>query len=307
MDPVAFQLGPLEIRWYGIMMALSMMLAAALAVKLLKKYGRNGDLVWDGLVYLITAGIVGARLVYVLTNLSDYTSAPWWHVFAVWQGGLSFHGGIIAGGLATWAYFRHKGIPFLEVVDSFAPGVCLSIVLVRIGNLMNGDILGYKWDGPWAMNFANDEYHFGQPPGTVILRHPTELYGLLVGVICFAVAMWMWNNTYVRRKFAIGTTYFGFMISYSVVRSLIEEPFRAVPLVWPLTAAPKDGVAPDGFGILTMTQVVSIVLILIGIWGLSQLRKWERIRALAPPPSIKTGGPNVTRQQRRAQERKEKK
>src|SRR5688572_6034678 len=107
MDPIAFSLGPielfgrsmgpLEIRWYGIMMALSMMLAAWIAAALLKKAGRKGDLVWDGLVWIIFFGVLGARLVYVLTNLDDYRGLPLWHMLAVWEGGLSFHGGIIAG------------------------------------------------------------------------------------------------------------------------------------------------------------------------------------------------------------------
>jgi len=308
MNPIAFHLGPLEIRWYGIMMAMSMMLAAAISAHLLKKTGRNGELVWDGLVWIILAGVIGARLVYVVTNLGEYHGQPPWHLIAVWEGGLSFHGGIIAGMLASWAYFGNKGIPFVEIMDSFAPGVSLGIILVRIGNTMNGDILGYKWGGPWAMNFPHDEYH--QAPGTagtIILRHPTELYGLLVGVLCLAISFWLWNSTYVARKFAPGTAYLGFVIAYSFIRSVIEEPFRYVPLVWPITPKPVHGVAPAGFGALTTTQVVSILLILLGIWGLTQTRKWEKRRAEAVASGIRTaGGPSgLTRQQRRAKEREE--
>src|SRR5687767_9749391 len=219
MDPVAFSFGPfqlfgstfgpVEIRWYGIMMALSMMVAAWIAATLLKKSGRNGELVWDGLVWIILAGVIGARLIYVLTNLDDYRGLPLWHMIAVWEGGLSFHGGIIAGMLATWAYFKDKGIPFVEIMDSFAPGVSLGVMLVRVGNFMNGDILGYKWDGPWAMNFPNDEFHLGQPAGTIVLRHPTEIYGLLVGVICLLLSLWLWHMTYVKRRFLPGAAYLG--------------------------------------------------------------------------------------------------
>jgi phosphatidylglycerol---prolipoprotein diacylglyceryl transferase len=311
MDPVAFQLGPLEIRWYGIMMALSMMLAAAISVALLKRAGRRGDLVWDGLVYIILAGVLGARLVYVLTNLSDYMGQPLWKMIAVWEGGLSFHGGIIAGMLATWLFFRDKGIPFVEIMDSFAPGVSLGIVCVRIGNLMNGDILGYKWDGPWAMNFPRDEWHIGQPAGTVIPRHPTEIYGLLVGVLCLLISFWIWHMTYVKRRFLPGATYLGFVIAYSFIRSVIEEPFRAVPLMWPVTALPREGIAPDGFGALTTTQVASIGLILLALFGLTRLRPWANRRAAFAAQGIMGGGPDgpdgLTRQQRRALEREQKK
>jgi phosphatidylglycerol:prolipoprotein diacylglycerol transferase len=190
MDPVALNIGPLEIRWYGIMMAASMLLGAWIGARLLKKAGYDGELVWDGLVWIILFGIIGARLIYVLTSLSDFIGAdPWWEFLAIWHGGLSFHGGIIGGGLATYFYFRKHGIPFLTVADSFVPGVCLGIVLVRMGNFMNGDILGYKWDGPWAMNFPYDQYHLIAGNTAVIPRHPTELYGLLVGVICLAIAL----------------------------------------------------------------------------------------------------------------------
>jgi phosphatidylglycerol:prolipoprotein diacylglycerol transferase len=311
MNPVAFHLGPLEIRWYGIMMALSMMLAAAISAKLLKKTGRRGDLVWDGLVYIILAGVIGARLVYVLTNLGDYRGLPLWHLIAVWEGGLSFHGGIIAGMIATWAYFKDKGIPFVEIMDSFAPGVSLGIVCVRIGNTMNGDILGYKWKGPWAMNFPHDEFHVGQPAGTIILRHPTELYGLMVGVLCLLISLWLWNLTYVKHKFPTGAAYMGFVIAYSFIRSVIEEPFRAVPLVWPITPLPKDGVAPAGFGALTTTQAASIILIILGIIGLTRLRAWEKARRDAESAGIMGGGATgpdgLTRQQRRKQEREQRK
>jgi phosphatidylglycerol---prolipoprotein diacylglyceryl transferase len=298
MDPIAFSLGPLEIRWYGIAMALSMMLGAWIGARLLTKAGRRGELVWDGLVYIILAGVAGARLIYVLTNLSDYTSLPWWHVFAVWEGGLSFHGGIIGGGLATWWYFKRTGIPFLEVADAFAPGVCVGIMVVRLGNLMNGDILGYRWAGPWAMNFPHDEYHFGLPPGTVVPRHPTEIYGFLVGLICSLFTFWVWRNTYAWRKFPIGSTLMAFIISYSFVRSVIEEPFRAVPLAMKVSDPMEVG-----YGLFTSTQVASLPLILIAIWILFQLRAWEALRAT---PSPGGGTAHLTRQQRRAQERAEK-
>jgi phosphatidylglycerol---prolipoprotein diacylglyceryl transferase len=198
-------------------------------------------------------------------------------VFAVWEGGLSFHGGIIGGLLASYFFFRKVGIPFLEVMDSFAPGVSLGIMLVRIGNFMNGDILGFEWNGPWAMNFPHDDLHFSNA-SAIILRHPTELYGLVVGLICTLVAMVIWIETYETRRFATGATFMGFILSYSLVRSVIEEPFRDVPLPWKVVD-PKI----YGFGLFTTTQIVSFVLILVAIWGFTQLRVWEKRRLAAPP------------------------
>src|SRR5690606_28188488 len=181
MDPIAFSFklwfmsGPLDIRWYGIMMAVSMLLGSYIGAQLLKKIGRPGDLIWDGLVWIILAGISGARLVYVMTNLPDFIAMPQ-EIIRVDHGGRSFHGGIIAGVIAGYFYFRKDKINFFEVMDSIAPGAAIGAILVRIGNFMNGDILGFKRDRPWAMNFPYHADHTAATRDEIILRHPTELY-----------------------------------------------------------------------------------------------------------------------------------
>lgn len=296
----------IEIRWYGIMMASSMLLGALIASKLLKRLGRNGDLIWDGLFWIILFGVVGARLIYVLTNISLYfgPGIPIWHVFAVWEGGLSFHGGIIAGLAATYYFFRGKGIAFVELMDAFAPGVSLGIILVRFGNFMNGDILGYEWSGPWAMNFPHDTLHAASTnPVAVFLRHPTELYGMLVGVICLIISIVVWIETYETKRLPPGANYMGFILSYSLVRSVIEEPFRSVPLVWKVVD-PKY----SGCGLFTSTQVASAVLVLFALWGFSQLRHWERLReAAASGGKAGVMSAGLSRQARRALEREQEK
>ena len=167
MDPIAFAITDnLQIRWYGIMMAISMLLGSYIGAQLLKKIGRPGDLIWDGLVWIILAGISGARLVYVLTNISDFVAHPE-EILRVDHGGLSFHGGIIAGVIAAYFYFRRHKINFIEVMDSFAPGVAIGVILVRIGNFMNGELWGRVTDVPWAIIFPEA----GPEP-----RHPSQLY-----------------------------------------------------------------------------------------------------------------------------------
>lgn len=300
----------IEIRWYGVMMASSMLLGALISAKLLNRIGRRGDQIWDGLFWIILAGVIGARLVYVVTNPSLYFGGgtPLWHVIAVWEGGLSFHGGIIAGLIATYYYFRDKGIAFVELMDSFAPGVSLGIMLVRVGNFMNGDISGYRWDGPWAMNFPNDSLHMAAAnPAAVILRHPTELYGLLVGLFCLIISIVVWIETYETKRLLPGTNYLTFILAYSLIRSVIEEPFRSVPLVWPVVD-PKYA----GYGLFTATQVASISLILFALWGYTQLRNWERKRALAAVAAgtgsrAAAASAGLTRQARRALEREQEK
>lgn len=302
MDPVAFSIGALEIRWYGVMMAGSMLLGAFIAAKLLERLGRDGNKVWDGLFFVIIGGVIGARLVYVLTNLSAYFApdVPWYSVFAVWQGGLSFHGGIIGGYLATYFYFKRVGIPLIEVLDAFALGVAPGIILVRIGNFMNGDILGYKWNGPWALNFPHDEWHMFDA-SAVIPRHPAELYGMLVGLICVVAAVLLWNETYVTKRLNAGSTLLGFFITYSVVRSIIEEPFRAVPLPWQIVEDP----AAAGYGLFTTTQIASVAIIIVCLLLLPLTTKWEASRH-GVEDSGQSAKKGMTRQQRRARERSQK-
>jgi phosphatidylglycerol:prolipoprotein diacylglycerol transferase len=298
MDPVAFSIGTLEIRWYGVMMASSMLLGAFIAAKLLDRLGRDGNKVWDGLFFVIIGGVIGARLVYVVTNPHAYfgEGIPWWSMFAVWQGGLSFHGGIAGGFIATVIYFKQAGIPLIEVLDAFAVGVAPGIILVRIGNFMNGDILGYKWDGPWALNFPNDEYHFGNATA-LIPRHPAELYGLAVGLFCVVAALLLWNETYVSKRFYAGTTLLGFFMTYSFVRSIIEEPFRHVPLPWKV-------VNPDiaGYGLFTTTQIASMVIIVVCLLLLPLTKGWNASR-FSSSASGGSAAKGSTRQVRRAKER----
>jgi len=307
MDPIAFTipwffgLEPVEIRWYGIMMALSMLLGAMISAWILRRYGRNGDLVWDGLFWIILLGVVGARFVYVATNLPLFFGEGLnpWMIFAVWQGGLSFHGGVIFGLVTTYIYFQNKEIPFIEVMDSFAPGVSLGIVLVRFGNFMNGDILSYKWDGPFAVNFPFDPYHQYGALDEVILRHPTEIYGMVVGLICLLVSVVLVHEAWERKRLPIGAAFFGFIFTYSLTRSVLEDPFRVGPL-WKV-------VDPEvaGYGLFTYSQIASVGLIIIALWGFTQLRKWEKRRAefAASGGKAKLTSSGKSRQQRRADER----
>ena len=303
MHPVAFSIPwwhghTIDIRWYGIAMATSMMVGAWLGARLLRRLGRNGDLVWDALVWIILWSIIGARAVYVATNLHDYASNPW-DIFAIWQGGLSFHGGVIAGGIVTYYYFQvARGIPFIEVADCFAPGVSIGIILVRLGNLMNGDILGYKWNGPWAMNFPHDAFHSSLNPGEIILRHPTEIYGLLVGVFCLLASSILWLETYHTKRYAGGAAFMGLILVYSLMRSLIEDPFREVDLPWKVLDPNKTG-----FGAFTTSHLVAFILIIIAIIGFTQLRRWEKLRH-EYSASLK-GEAGLSRQQRRAKERED--
>ncbi len=276
-NPVAFHLFGWPVRWYGITMALSLLIATYLGQRLLESRGRKGEYMWDGVLWAAVFGIVGARAVYVLTNLGDY-AGHWLDAFKIYEGGLSMHGALACGLLGCWLYYRRTPLKLLEVMDAAAPGIAIGIMLVRfVGNLANGDILGYKVSRdvvPWAMNFPRDEYHALDNATEVITRHPTEIYGGLVGAILLILTLVIWH-----RRYAPGTNMFAFIAGYSLVRSVIEEPFRHVP---------HYGVhfynQAYGFGGVTLTQWVSLVFITIGIWGIIVVNRRSGAEAWAPPP-----------------------
>jgi len=282
-NPEVFSVFGYPIRWYGIAMALALLVSAWLASWLLRRRGRPSEYVWDGVLWAAILGIIGARVGYIVTSPGDFIGHPL-DIFMVNQGGLSFHGGIIGGMLGCWLYFRRTPLRFIEVMDAAAPGVAIGIMLVRfIGNLANGDILGYKVGRdvvPWALNFPYDEYHeFGAKATEVIYRHPAEIYGGLVGLVLLVLALWIWF-----RKTPPGTNFWVFILGYSLVRSLIEEPFRHVPHYF------VDFVNTHyGFGGITMTQWVSVPIIAMAVWGLVVVRRkgkaedWDTVPEWHPP------------------------
>ncbi len=295
-NPVAFHVFGWPIRWYGITMASSLLIAAYLGQKLLEARGRKADQIWDGVLWAAVFGIVGARTVYVLTNLGDY-AGHWMDVFKTYEGGLSIHGALAFGLFGCWLYFRRTRLKLLEVMDAIAPGVAIGVMLVRfLGNFSNGDITAYRVSKsviPWAMNFPYDEYHTAQSATEIITRHPAELYGGLVGFIVLVVCLWVWY-----RRYAPGTNMFTFILTYSLVRSLIEEPFRAVPHYF------VDFINPTyGVGGITMAQWVSIPLIILSLWAIIRLNRRATGREWDPPepePEAPAVAPRPRKKRKRA-------
>lgn len=206
LDPVLVQLGPLSIRWYGALMAASM----AVGLYYFLRYGPQRGIGEDDLYHIaiagIIGGIVGARLVYVLTNWSDYAPVPL-EIIRVDHGGLSFHGAIGGGALGTWLVARRRGIPFDRYADLAVPGIATGIMLVRIGNIFNAEVLGR--------------------PAEVLggARHPAQIYGSLIGVVLLVL-----HNVLARRRPPEGVLFWTFFLVYSFLRGFFEETFRDNPL-----------------------------------------------------------------------------
>ncbi|MBC8514835.1 prolipoprotein diacylglyceryl transferase [bacterium] len=274
MHPEIFTIGSFTLRWYGLFMASAVFLAFWWTARTIRS--RGGGLepksFEDGLVWAVISGIVGARFVYVATNWSDFQDSGG-EVFALWHGGLSFHGGIIGGILAFAVWGAKKKIPLRRLLDLLAPPAALGIILGRMGNVMNGDDaagrltdspLGFTWPES-ATGYSGTCSKWGVSvwdclnQGGEIVRGPvhfSQLYGMAVGAILFGI-LW-WGGKKLREEGWLSGSY---IMWYSVLRSVIEEPFRDNPLYLKVWEDPSFGGAS-----YTLTQLVSFPLALVGLW-----------------------------------------
>lgn len=250
IDPIALQLGPLAIRWYGltylVAFVLFMVLGAYRARRQILQGWKPAD-VDDLLLHGILGVVLGGRLGYCLFYKPAHYLANPLEIFAVWQGGMSFHGGLLGVIFALWLYARRSERPFLRVGDFVAPLVPLGLASGRIGNFINAELPGRAADPSllWAMIF---------PTVDRIPRHPSQLYQFaLEGVLLFVV-LWIYSS----KPRAVGRVSGAFLLGYGVLRFIVEF-FRE----------------PDSFlGILslgmTMGQWLCIPMIGLGVWLLSR-------------------------------------
>lgn len=153
MNPIFLKIGPLEIRYYGLMYAISFMIAIYFGKKWAEKKGING-IVFENFAFItIISGLIGARLYYVLLSLNYYLNNPL-DIIAIWKGGLAIHGGIIGGFLGALFYSKKHKLNLWNLTDISAPFLLLGQGIGRIGNLMNGEIHGVPTFTPWNIIFS---------------------------------------------------------------------------------------------------------------------------------------------------------
>jgi len=213
---VAIKIGPLAIRWYGLLIAAAVLIGTMLAQREAVRRREDPDRLLDLVVFAVLAGLVGARLYYVAFNWGEYRVNPL-KVLAVWEGGLAIHGGLIAGGLAILLYGRAKALPILVYLDILAPSVALGQAIGRWGNFFNQEAFGTPTDLPWKLYIA--PYH--RPPDLAKFDffHPTFLYESLWNLGVFAVLHFGLRRRLEDRPGALILCYFAF---YSVGRYVVE-------------------------------------------------------------------------------------
>lgn len=254
LDPVALQLGPVAIHWYGLMYVLGFITIYQLARRQMVVRGEWGTQIapehFEGLFsWLILGVVIGGRLAYVVFYNAPYYLDHPLHVFYVWEGGMSFHGGMLGPLLAGWWYCRRHKLPFLLLADRIFTVAPLGLAFGRLGNFINGELWGRVTDVPWGMVFPQA----GPQP-----RHPSQLYELgLEGLALFAL---LWGTR--RYDWPAGARVALFLVGYAVARIFCEQ-FRQPD--------PQLGFL---FGPVTMGMLLSSVMLLVGgVWLLLLFRR----------------------------------
>lgn len=259
LNPIAISLGPLHVYWYGLMYLVGFVSAWLLARWRVKHYQLNWtkEQISDLIFYAALGAIIGGRLGYMLFyNTGQLMRAPW-TLFKLWEGGMSFHGGLL-GVILSLLYFTHQvKKPFWQVADFIAPLVPLGLAAGRIGNFINGELWGRTTDAPWGMIFPNADMN---------PRHPSQLYEFgLEGIGLFILIWW-----YAAKPRPTGCVSAVFLMGYAVSR-LIIECFRE----------PDIQLGFIAFDWLTMGQLLSIPMLIAGIF----LLWWSKRNENIPKPN----------------------
>lgn len=242
IDPVFFEVGPFSVRWYGLAYIAGFLVATWVFARLNRRWvvGLTSDDILTALLYCVIGVIVGGRLGYVIA----YGAGGYWQdplaAFAIWDGGMSWHGGFVGIIVAGLLLSRRLGVEFLTLADMAAVGAPVGFFFGRIANFINNELWGRVTDVSWAM----------VPPGQTVARHPSQLYeALLEGLVMFLVLLYL-----SRRRRGPGFFLGMFMALYGVFRFAVEfvrEP--DVQLGYLL-------------GWMTMGQLLSAPLIALGVW-----------------------------------------
>ena len=257
VDPEIFRIGSFAIRWYGLLFAASFVFGYLIMLKIFKKENIPVSVLDSLTTYMVIGTVVGARLGHCLFYEPAYYLSHPLEIFEVWQGGLASHGAAVGIIITILIFGKVKKLPFLWVMDRVVITVALSGLFIRTGNLMNSEIFGHATSLPWGFIFLRAGH-----PLDLVPRHPTQLYEGLSYLVIFVIIWWYYYKK--DGKPAQGMIFGMFLIMVFGMRFLIE-----------FAKEPQEGFEKSM--ILNMGQLLSIPLILAGIWFVWQARRSDGV------------------------------
>ncbi|MGB3268240.1 MAG: prolipoprotein diacylglyceryl transferase [Microcoleus sp.] len=256
--PIIFQLGPLAIRWYGLLIASAVLIGVSLSQYLAEKRRVNPELLGDLAIWLVLGAIPCARIYYVAFEWPQYAQRPE-DIIAIWKGGIAIHGAILGGTIAALIFAKIQRVSFWQLADLVAPSAILGQAIGRWGNFFNSEAFGSPTDLPWKLYippnsrpiaYANFEYF-----------HPTFLYESLWNLTVFGLLLTLFfRDLQGKIRLKIGALFLVYLAAYSSGRVWIE------------------GLRTDSlmFGPLRAAQMVSLTGIVLGLGGLAWLYLLDR-------------------------------
>ena len=275
IDPIIFALGPLKVRWYGLMYVLGFLASFFLVRLQIRKFNLTRlKTLFENLNFtLIISLVIGGRLGYVLFyNFGYYLHHPL-EILATWEGGMSFHGGLLGVLVGGMLFCRKNKLNFWETADIYVVTIPIGLGLGRIGNFINGELFGRPADIPWAMIF---------PGGGLIPRHPSQLYeALLEGILLFTI-LWKLKDRQHEANWPQGAMLGFFLIFYGIFRcfaELFREPDRQIGYL---------------AGFITRGQLLSCLMIVGGSLMLVWLRQRRKNIKRHSAGQVQRSGPGTS-------------
>lgn len=220
-NPVA-HLGPIPINWYGITWALGFLIGGALVRRVAPRYGVKMTDVEDAVVWIAVGTALGARFYYVVQNdFVEYIREPW-RIFAFWEGGLAFFGGLGGGILAAWIYARRAGVIFARLADLFAPYVPIGAAIGRVSCFLDGMDFGTPTRLPWGVVYTHPNSY---APTDGVPRHPDQVYELIGDLVIAGVLLRL------RGRLRDGSLFLMYLVLFSVLRFFLFFVRGNVPVV----------------------------------------------------------------------------
>lgn len=255
LNPVAFSLFGFDVYWYGLLFVTGFIITYFMLGYLAKErhlHLTKSD-IDDFIIWAIISVLLGARFVYVLVYNLPYFIANPLHIFFFWEGGLSFHGGLIGFVLMGVIYAKVKKLRFYQLADIVVIPVALSLILGRFANFINGELYGRVTSVPWAFKF----------PGAEGFRHPSQFYEAFKNFLIF-FTLWKVRN----KELPEGFMFWMFVTMYGVLRFLIE-----------FVRQPDPQIGANGlfFGWITMGQILCTIMVIVGVFFLVWLWKKHKV------------------------------